>query len=102
MIPIPPGSPPIDPAPVRTPIPVIADHVRFSDQSPIVKWLNAVYMAILFLLQQPSILSGLFADIPDATLYPENSRYWATDTTAEYINIYATPGDPTTASWTAM
>lgn len=102
MTPIPPGSPPIDPPPVRTPLPVVGDQVRLSDQSPLTKWLNFVYRAILFLLQQPSSLSGLAADIPDPVLYPENSRYWATDTTTEYINLYATPGDPATAAWTAM
>ncbi len=99
---IPPGAPPLGPAPIRTPLDVMGKLVYFKDSGPWTIWLNLVFNALSYLFLQPVSLSGLAADIPDATLYPENSRYWATNTMAEYIDIYATPGDPTTAAWVAM
>ena len=101
--PQPPLAPNFTPPPLRTPIDVQNNQVRIADRGPWGIWMGATLVnAVLYLLRLPSSYSGLIADIPDATRYPENSRYWATDTTAEYINLYATPGDPSTAVWTAM
>ena len=103
MLPQQPGSPTLTNPPLRTPIPVEEKQVRIAEKGPWGIWLSAVLVnTVQYLLKLPSSYSGLAADIPNATFYPENSRYWATDTTAEYINLYATPGDPSTAVWTAM
>jgi hypothetical protein len=46
------------------------------------------------------LLSGLFNNRPEATTLIENSRYVATDNgDAEYVVIYITPGDISTAQW---
>ena len=98
----PPNTPPLDPAPVRTPVSAAGGSVTFKDNRQWQPFFNLLFAAIRDLQSRPVSLSGLAADIPDATQYPENSRYWATDTTTESINIFATPGDHTTASWVAM
>lgn len=87
---------------MRTPQPIAADLLRVQEMGPWGIWFRNVYSALFFLLTRPVLLSGLNAAKPNATLYPENSRYYSTDTTTEYINLYATPGNPATAVWTAM
>jgi hypothetical protein len=99
---IPPNSPEVNPAPVRTPLDIRNNAVYVKDEKGWLKFFEVLYAALLFLLQRPVFLSGLDAAKPDATLYPENSRYYSTDTTTDYINLYSVPGDHTTAVWTAI
>jgi hypothetical protein len=97
-----PGSPPLNLPPVREGVPVESSSVRFDKSKSWQGFFNFVYSAVLFLLAQPVLLSGILANRPAATTLPENSRYWSTSTNAEFIVIYATAGDPTTATWVAM
>lgn len=99
---IPPDAPPINPGPVRTPLLVRDSTINVKDNKTWSKFFELLYAALLYLLQKPVLLHGLNANKPDATLYPENSRYYSTDTTTDYINLYSVPGDPTTAAWTAI
>lgn len=99
---IPPNTPQIDPAPVRTPVDVAKGRIVFKDNQPWEKFFNLLYTVLFALMIRPVLLSGLAADIPDPTLYPENSRYFETDTSTENVNLYGTPGDPSTAAWTPM
>lgn len=99
----PPGSPPVSPAPVRTPLAARqSKEIVVKDTKDWTRFFELLNAAILYLLSQPVLLSGLDANKPNATLYPENTRYFSTDTIHESIVIYATPGDPSTASWVLM
>ena len=104
---IPPGTPTFSPGPVRTPILVTKGvpeglQVVIKDNQSWHKYFEQVWNILTSLVSRPVMLSGLAADIPDPTLYPENSRFWSTDTHHESIVLYATPNDPTTASWQVM
>lgn len=64
-------------------------------------WSNLVQQ-VTNLVNGPTSLSGTLANRPVATGQAENTRYFATNTLVEYINIYGTAGDPTTAVWTVI
>lgn len=102
MIAFAPGTPPLNPAPVRDPIDVPNKQFKFKDSQSWQTFFNLLYSAVIYLLSGPVLLSGLLANRPAATILPENTRYWGTNTMVEYIVIYGTPGDPTTAAWVAM
>ncbi len=99
--PIPPNTPPFNGAPLRNALDD-AGKVLVNAKSPWGIWFNVLYQAVIYLLMRPVSLSGLDADLPDPTLYPENSRWFSTDAVQEYIAIYSVPGDPTSATWVAM
>lgn len=101
MTAFPPGTPPLDKAPVETPITVEKSTLTFKQSRSWLKFFQLLYAAILALQAQPVLLSGLFADRPSATTLPENTQYYSTNTMVDYINIYGTAGDPTTAAWVA-
>ncbi len=88
--------------PVATPLQVRQNLLIFRNSTAWVKTYELWYGAIMNLLARPVLLSGLDADLPDATLYPENSRYVATDLPGEYVNIYADPTDHNSAVWIFM
>ena len=98
----PPGSPIINRMPVSTLLQVRQDMLKFQDNTAWTKTMEAWYGAIINLLGRPITISGLDANLPDATLYPENSRYYATDLPGEYVNIYAVSTDQNSAVWILM
>lgn len=63
-------------------------------------WINLVTQ-VINLVNGPTSLSGKIAARPLATGQAENTTYYSTDTLVDYINIYGTAGDPTTAAWVA-
>lgn len=64
-------------------------------------WIGIVTQ-VINLVNGPTSLSGTLANRPVATGQAENTRYFATNTLVDYINIYGTPGDPTTAAWVVV
>lgn len=98
----PPGTPPLDKGPVETPLDIEDSQLTFKQSRAWLKFFQLLYAAILALQARPVLLSGLFANRPAATTLPENTRYFATNTLVDYINIYGTPGDPTTAAWVVV
>jgi hypothetical protein len=103
----PPNTPPYDPAPARDPLTVnesgevlVKDNKAWSKYFSLLTGRRA--SVIQYLLSQPVLLSGLAANLPNATLYPENSRYYSTDTHVDRINLFTVTGDPTTAVWTVI
>jgi hypothetical protein len=83
----PPNTPPLPDAPVNTPLLVegAPGKITVRNNQSWQKWMFSTVQAIAYLLSQPVSLSGPAADLPEAALYPQNSRYFATDTNKEYI-----------------
>jgi len=100
--PYPPNTPPMNPAPVRTPVPVQNNAILFKNMQGWQKFFDLLYFAVTYLLSNPVILSGLDSSLPTASNYPANSIYYATDSKKIYVNIYATPGQPSSAAWTSV
>lgn len=96
---VPPGTPTVNLPPVRSPIPVRDKAAYITDSHDWTKHFALLFNALIYLLESPVLLSGLDGSKPNPTVYPQNTRYFATDSVKEYTVIYATPGNPATASW---
>lgn len=107
-MPISPDLAPLAPAPLKQPLlvrnnaGVVVGRIIIAEDLTWSKYFSeSISSALQGLQSRPGLLGGLLANRPtDPSLYPENTRFFATDTEAETYVKYVVPGDPTSAAWT--